>query len=298
MKHILTIYFMYCATITYSQDTIKFLSTIYVKDAIGNIDSVTIGTSYYSNSVYNPEFGELALETPFDSILEVRAGHAGLWDYLERNYVLSKKIISGSHTKIGKLGYPIKLFINAKYHPVTISWSDEFLKSEDFIGSIMTPDLHHELVLPQEWWEGNPVRFQCMNKFTSYTVTLTSEAVPDFESPYYVTRSVLGSKNQVDTIYGVQINFSLPDMELPCHLVSTIEAEKGHARLSIYPNPAHEYISFSFTIDLLELYNLEGKLLKKIDERGEYFIGDLQQGVYIIRGKINNNWYSGKLIKI
>ena len=117
---------MYCATITYSQDTLKFLSTIYVKDAIGNIDSVTIGTSYYSNSVYNPEFGELALETPFDSILEVRAGHAGLWDYLESNYVLSKKIISGSHTKIGKLGYPIKLFINAKYQPVTIIFLVDF----------------------------------------------------------------------------------------------------------------------------------------------------------------------------
>lgn len=35
-----------------------------------------------------------------------------------------------------------------------------------------------------------------------------------------------------------------------------------------------------------------------MDESGEYIIGDLQQGVYIIRGKINNNWYSGKLIKI
>lgn len=298
MKHILTIYFIYCATITYSQDTIKFLSTIYVKDAIGNIDSVTIGTSFYANSVYNPEFGELALDTPFDSTLEVRAGHGDLWAFLNKDYILSKKIISASERMEGKGGVPIRLFIYAKHQPVTISWSEEFLNPRDFLGTFMTPDAHHDVVNPIWWWEGNPVRFQCMNKFTSYTVALTSEAVLDFEFPYHVTRPVLGSENEVDTIYGVQITFAQHEMYSPCQLVSNIEEDIEHKRLSIYPNPAHEYINFSSSIDLMELYNLEGKLLKKMDESGEYFIGDLQQGVYIIRGKINNNWYSGKLIKI
>ena len=298
MKHILTIYFMYCATITYSQDTIKFLSTIYVKDAIGNIDSVTIGTSYYANSVYNPEFGELALDTPFDSTLEVRAGHGDLWAFLNKDYILSKKIISASERMEGKGGVPIRLFIYAKHQPVTISWSEEFLNPRDFLGTFMTPDAHHDVVNPIWWWEGNPVRFQCMNKFTSYTVALISEAVLDFEFPYHVTRPVLGSENEVDTIYGVQITFAQHEMYSPCQLVSNIEEDIEHKRLSIYPNPAQEYINFSSSIDLMELYNLEGKLLKKMDENGEYFIGDLQQGVYIIRGKINNNWYSGKLIKI
>ncbi|HMT72347.1 MAG TPA: T9SS type A sorting domain-containing protein [Saprospiraceae bacterium] len=298
MKHILTIYFIYCATITYSQDTIKFLSTIYVKDAIGNIDSVTIGSSYYANSVYNPEFGELALDTPFDSTLEVRAGHGDLWAFLNKDYILSKKIISASERMEGKGGVPIRLFIYAKHQPVTISWSEEFLNPRDFLGTFMTPDAHHDVVNPIWWWEGNPVRFQCMNKFTSYTVALTSEAVLDFEFPYHVTRPVLGSENEVDTIYGVQITFAQHEMYSPCQLVSNIEEDIEHKRLSIYPNPAHEYINFSSSIDLMELYNLEGKLLKKMDESGEYFIGDLQQGVYIIRGKINSNWYSGKLIKI
>ena len=240
MKHILTIYFIYCATITYSQDTIKFLSTIYVKDAIGNIDSVTIGSSYYANSVYNPEFGELALDTPFDSTLEVRAGHGDLWAFLNKDYILSKKIISASERMEGKGGVPIRLFIYAKHQPVTISWSEEFLNPRDFLGTFMTPDAHHDVVNPIWWWEGNPVRFQCMNKFTSYTVALTSEAVLDFEFPYHVTRPVLGSENEVDTIYGVQITFAQHEMYSPCQLVSNIEEDIEHKRLSIYPNPAHE----------------------------------------------------------
>lgn len=281
-----------------SQDSLKFISKIYVKDAFDNIDSVTIGTSYYGDNVYNPEFGELAIDTPFDSILEIRAGHNnGPWDFLEQDYILSKKIISRSEEINGKSGVPIRLFIYAKHQPITISWSEDFLDPRYFLGTYMTPDAHHAVVNPIDWWELNPVRYQCMNKFTSYIVELNSNAVQDFEYPYFVKRPVIGSDNITDSIFGVQITFEQHEMYSPCQLVSIIKDDLDKQSFTIYPNPVGDLFRFPENIEVLEIYGINGNLIKTFSKSGEYFVGDLIEGLYIMKGKVGKNWLTGKLIK-
>lgn len=282
-----------------AQDSLKFISTVYVKDAIGNIDSVVIGTSYYANNVYNPNFGELKLTTPFDSILDVRSGHsASTWDFFEPDYNLSKKTISSSEELSGKSGVGIRIFIYAKYQPVTISWSDEFLDPKYFLGTYITPDANMGNVNPITYWETFPIRFQCMNKFTSYMVELKSQAVPEFEFPYFVVRSVLGSPNSTDSIYGVEIFFEQHEMYSPCQLVSGVEENLEQRTVDVYPNPAFNYIRLSENLDKVDIFDLSGRWVRDIPGGEDFYIGDLQAGVYVLKSRVSDKWLSGRLVKI
>jgi hypothetical protein len=58
----------FCQTPMYQAD-------FYFQDAIGNRDTITIGYDTTANGEYNPQFGEINLSQPFDSVFEVRATH-------------------------------------------------------------------------------------------------------------------------------------------------------------------------------------------------------------------------------
>lgn len=49
-----------------------FETTFYFEDAVRNMDSIRVGHDTAANYSYNPEFGESFLNTPFDSVFEVR----------------------------------------------------------------------------------------------------------------------------------------------------------------------------------------------------------------------------------
>lgn len=280
-----------------AQDSLNFISRIYVKDALGNIDSVTIGTSSFANNTFNPSFGELAITSPFDSILEVRAGHTeAIWDFEEPNYILSKKIISRSEDANEKRGGSIRLFIRAKHQPVTITWSQNFLDSY-FEGTYITTDVNMFNVNPALYMQTFPLRFQCMNKFTNYTVELTSKAVLFFESPYRILRPVAGSANARDTIYGVQIVFEKNQVNSPCKLISATDEEKYPKTLYVYPNPASDFIQLSEILDSIEIYDSKGSLIKVLPGITNIPIADFSAGVYLLKGKKDNNYFRGKFFK-
>ncbi len=282
-----------------SQDSIKFVTTIFVKDAIGNIDSVIVGTSFYANNILNSNFGEVDLQSPYDSLLEIRAGHSdGPWDFLDSDYILSRKIISRSEREEGKGGVGIRLFIYAKYQPITISWSKDFLDSQYFLGTFITSDAHYAVVSPDVWMM-NPIRFQCMNKFTDYTIELTSKATPEFEFPFYVMKKIEGSSNPLDSILGVEIVFSQSEIYSPCRLISNIIEEK-HINNSLFvrPNPVIDFLQMEESIIRIEIFNINGQLIRIIDGTEEIYVGDLKNGLYIIKGKNRNgNILIGNFIK-
>lgn len=58
-----------------------FQTVIWFEDAVGNRDSVNIGFNLEAKwDTLNPNFGEALLDTPFDSIFEVRVSHLDNWD--------------------------------------------------------------------------------------------------------------------------------------------------------------------------------------------------------------------------
>ncbi|GAB4497385.1 MAG: hypothetical protein OHK0019_30910 [Saprospiraceae bacterium] len=59
-----------------------FEMLIYFEDAIGNKDTVIVGYDPDANTYdVNPQFGEVWLDTPFDSVFEVRVSHSDEWPY-------------------------------------------------------------------------------------------------------------------------------------------------------------------------------------------------------------------------
>ena len=55
------------------QMTPYFLTTIYFKDAIGNVDSIEMGFDTSANDISNPNFGETLNLSPFKEVFDVRA---------------------------------------------------------------------------------------------------------------------------------------------------------------------------------------------------------------------------------
>ena len=76
MKNILLIIVLLGGLSLIAQTTPQFEFPIYCSDALGNKDTIYLG--YHpdalsgSNGFINLEFGEEAIDTPFDSIFEVR----------------------------------------------------------------------------------------------------------------------------------------------------------------------------------------------------------------------------------
>ncbi|WP_400078983.1 kelch repeat-containing protein [Winogradskyella sp. R77965] len=67
--------------------------------------------------------------------------------------------------------------------------------------------------------------------------------------------------------------------------------------ISVYPNPASNYIYFSKKIDRLMLINMTGSIIKKASDIKSLDIQDLQDGFYFLKLEDNNNMETIKLIK-
>ncbi len=72
--------------------------------------------------------------------------------------------------------------------------------------------------------------------------------------------------------------------------------------ISLYPNPAKDYfyIKSELKINIVKLYNLEGKLIKTFNNSNNYNIQDLKSGVYLLKIRFKNKkeHYSYHLIKL
>jgi len=68
--------------------------------------------------------------------------------------------------------------------------------------------------------------------------------------------------------------------------------------LSFYPNPAKDFIKFQGNFDQIQIFSIEGKLIRSINQpNGLLNIQDLNSGLYILQGKNTiGEVYVGKLI--
>ncbi|MCF8239236.1 MAG: hypothetical protein K9I85_13830 [Saprospiraceae bacterium] len=74
MKHCILFLIVWpcVASPIFAQKVAMFETTFYFEDAVRNMDSIRVGHDTAANYSYNPEFGESFLNTPFDSVFEVR----------------------------------------------------------------------------------------------------------------------------------------------------------------------------------------------------------------------------------
>ncbi|MDQ0067921.1 BspA family leucine-rich repeat surface protein [Chryseobacterium lathyri] len=111
----------------------------------------------------------------------------------------------------------------------------------------------------------------------------------------YSTPQALAARNTLTNLKGWTITNDTYDIE--CNVLSTSEANKKPG-LNIYPNPVKSTLFFSEELKEIEIYSIQGKLLKRSPKGNNIDISELLKGIYILKAKDNSeNSLSKKFIK-
>ncbi|HFA48290.1 MAG TPA: T9SS type A sorting domain-containing protein [Bacteroidetes bacterium] len=223
------------------QQTAFFETTIYFEDAVGNRDSIIVGNDIDANSDFNPEFGEQNINTPYDSVFEVRAGH-----FLDSvTPISSKKIIASAETvhpteNCLLLVGPIVFYARAKYQPITVSWNkSHFNNSYCRVGSLLTSHYLRD-ISPLFWMEeeGALELSSCMAEDSAYSTYLADF----FSFSFYRLVEVEGIGQ--DTAFGILLSF-LPQDVHPSPCTAIVGTDETYlADVNVYPNPTNGELYF------------------------------------------------------
>jgi hypothetical protein len=226
-----------------------FQTTFYITDAVGNQDSVIIGFDPTANRLHNPQFGEVHIPEPFDTVLEARACHQDGMSWAP-NLVLSKKII-GDAELVNQWGCymaeQMHIFVKAKHQPVTFRWNpldwSEFSVCQRY--SLMTPDNLIQLTSIEDWYDIGNRRGTCLSDTSDYTLNLHGSAGPEFEFTINLAPNVTGF---TDSLFGVLLfwhPFDLPN-DFCNETVSAGEQIYQPLQWRVFPNPAIDMVSVRF----------------------------------------------------
>lgn len=256
--------------------TPMILDTIWVKDAIGNVDTVFIGADSAATSEIDPEFGEILLTHPFDSVFDIRLkSQFSFTNYFSKITIgLSEKILSSNNGCWS--GGPFAILIHAKHQPVTVYWNrPSFANSICENGSFITDHERDALIWPFNW-ETKDTLFRCMSVEDSLIIdtSIPRHIRTDFE--------IEGKGEQ--TIYGVRIEILPAPYWGPCNaLVSTKEADFSYSDLTIFPNPTNDVVNINLDFPKkVNVYDLQGKLVLKSIDTSQIDVSQLIGGVYFL----------------
>jgi Secretion system C-terminal sorting domain len=268
MRYVLIIYCLVIGTICQAQ---MFKTMFIVEDAMGNRDSVWLGFDTLANGQNNLQFGELDLNHPFDSVLDVRCSHMGTWS-LEQDPFLSKTII-GHCEKYGNVdcyqseGIPI--FIKARYQPVTLYWDREYIynyspcQTSAYLTANLEPFLIGVWYLYELYLESpEDIRASCIAESDSYQINLDPAfPIPPIEVPFKLTPDQTGNS---ENIHGVMVFFSDGNINTPCSWLSSASAGTPDYAVKVSPNPVHSVLTVSsedLPINSVQVINQVGQVV-------------------------------------
>jgi len=298
------------ATPFQAQENALFHTTIRVEDAMGNKDSVIVGYDPDATYDIDPEFGEVEITTPFDSVLEVRA-----MSPLAFNAKLSKVIIDGTEFIIGPnchSGARINIFVWSKYQPITVSWDAlQFLNEECARGSFLSNHQLDEVAGPIPPNDIPPVCV-CMAAQNSYTFDLTYDGLLaqyqltgglDILHAVSVEAYVEGLGNQ--TIYGLRFNPEDTGGYTPCNWITVgTESPGGTFPLAVFPNPASGQVRIagmeSASFKDFQVFDINGCLMQTLEiKNADVDLSGLPGGIYLLQAQDGNGKrYVGRVVKL
>ncbi len=228
----------------FAQDIPEFEMPLYFKDAIGNLDTLIVGYDVNAtSSTLNPNFGEVALTEPFDSVFEVRALHSADWDYQ-----MSKKIIAHyDHPTSYPCGISNSIYIPVmiKHLPLLVSWNHDLLNASICRSeTIMTNSPFCLFVnCDLDVMEVESIDYYCLAPKHTFTEDFYNPIVSDF---FYFNAEVLGVG---DTTLGGFLLVFRPGWG--CGYEVDVESVNALSKLSAYPNPAADLIHITLDSDLM-----------------------------------------------
>ena len=309
MRLLLFFTISFFSLITLAQQAAQFEVTFYFEDIFGNKDSVTVGNDSLASSAIESVFGEEEILTPFDSILEVRAGSSEI-PYQEK---LSKRIFESNQRHLGQwfdsgcyAGRAIWIYVWAKHWPLKMSWNSSiFLDNICNRGSILSDHREDELAGPIDL-DSFPQNFYCLAVEDTISVELTEEAfmANPGNARISVEKEVEGLG--IQTIYALRFGQQATFGWTPCYWVTNVEEALAQAEtLSIYPNPGREEVNLQLPehiqLNRLRLFDLGGKLVR-LDtsvSNNRLDVSMLSSGIYqVVAEGSDKKLYLGKFVKI
>lgn len=110
----------------------------------------------------------------------------------------------------------------------------------------------------------------------------------------YSTAQAIAARNILSNTKGWSIINDIYDPE--CDVLATSEVHKKN--LKLYPNPVKNTLYFSEDLQNIEIYSMDGKLLKRNTKANHMDIPELLKGIYILKATdLSGNIISQKFIK-
>ncbi len=265
----------------------QFIMPLWFEDAIGNRDTIWVGADYrasYQN--INPQFGERAITSSFDSIFEVRAVHSDDDDWETSKVIVDFSDFGPSHCP---LYGGTRIMIQCRYLPVTISW-DTTLLATNYPCNVNAIFSHSQAPwLLQYWYEADGI--YCLMTRSSLVLHDLSPAIewgfPTLSHPFEVEG--MG----VVSVPGLYI---MSAWDYPyCYTLLPTEEIHSVPEVMVSPNPANTTIrvggSVVAELKQVRIMDLYGRTVAEQPTDGimaDVSVEALSPGMYLIEVQFRN----------
>lgn len=289
-----------------AQVTPQFQATIYVEDAAGNRDSVIVGFDTLATTGIDPQFGEVEITAPFDSVLDMRVASLDWPDRTLKVDIEPAGPIYPLQTSMGCYSaFRSFIYIWAKHQPVTVSWdSTAFLENICVRGSLLSNHWADEVATPYYWDFLPQNEYYCQADRSSFTIDLSAEAVTQANviQPVVIEKEIEGMG--IQEIYGLRF-FPSPTFTAwtPCFYITDVTEINATMSATVFPNPTtgnfRVRMPEGVKIKQIELFDFQGRsVFSAISNQRDYDISRWSSGLYflLIKGD-DENLYSSKIAK-
>jgi len=184
MHYSYTLGFLLLCSLLTAQTTPWFSITFHVEDAVGNRDSVVVGVDPEASTVeLDPAFGEVLLDSPFDSVLEARAAKKFSADRLLAKRIITKGSPFANDPDNCFSGI-ILIYIHAKHQPVRVYWDrSKYVTDDCHSGAFLLNHYEFEVSFPPPDPEDLSPLYFCMAAADSAEVRLTGDQPDSIGEP-------------------------------------------------------------------------------------------------------------------
>jgi hypothetical protein len=234
--------FLFCALSScftnaqFLEPQIKF--DLYFQDAIGNMDTVTLGFDQRSDgTLIDTIFGEKQLRgVPFDSVFEVRGAATS-------GYTVQSNPIVHHYNPIYCTTLPnvqyLAVYIYARHWPIIITWDSTYFDQECLDWTHFTR--HHHYLFNPGPFNGDIRLLKEQSKLTVYEQYMQQTV------SFYNSRLEPIEGSVQDTAYNLWLGLCGYD---PAGTISTGEPNNYEGYLKVSPNPASQVLQLTLPEDL------------------------------------------------
>lgn len=268
-----------------------FSFSLFLEDAQGNKDTLTIGYDDLASDEMDNSFGEFSiLNEPWENELDARIGdrYYSIWNgeptWINENSYLTKKQILKSYCIDTFFSSRITIQFHTTHYPLKLKWDKSLFQNQAchqnsvFFGAL--DNIHFDALM------GDLLAFQdsiIIQPFTASQLGAEEKLYTFFQLPHVDTLTPFYALHSYESagkeIGAIQFQFYrtnlLQNADLP--------TEKQR----VFPNPTNGgvHISNNIKLDFVHVYTLDGSLVFRSENPASNFIdlSELENGIYFVQ---------------